>query len=476
MSCHSIVHVNGSLGNASFIMSYPPLHEVANSSNPVVRNLERFVTYAAPEAHRRTFMKPFMRDNAEFCSACHKVHLDIPVNHYRWFRGFNDYDNWQASGVSGLGARSFYYPPKSSRCAGCHMPLVDSHDPGNIDGKIHSHRFPGANTAVPFVNQDAKQLQATESFLKSGFITVDIFAVTSVAQENQSARMVRRAASDSQQANTGFAVGEEAEQNTPAVIRNVGEIAAPADASGITLKPGETVKVDVVVRTRKIGHFFPGGTVDAFDVWLELEACDDAGKPIFWSGQVEQNGKGPVETGAHFYRSYQLDEAGNPINKRNAWQARSLLYARLIPPGAADVGHYLVKVPPHAKGRIHFTAKLNYRKFAWYYTQFSYAGEPKPNQSPKLLSAAFNSLDYGFDPHNIPSNVSGRVKGAIPDLPIETLAKAELALPVSEQAPVWSAVTKSAGAMPIQRASFARSGPRNSGMGGASPRRCAEKS
>ena len=117
-----------------------------------------------PEAHRRTFMKPFMRDNAEFCSACHKVHLDIPVNNYRWFRGFNDYDNWQASGVSGLGARSFYYPPKSSRCAGCHMPLVDSHDPGNIDGKIHSHRFPGANTAVPFVNQDVKQLRATETF------------------------------------------------------------------------------------------------------------------------------------------------------------------------------------------------------------------------------------------------------------------------------------------------------------------------
>ena len=60
-------------------------------------------------------MKPFMRqDSAEFCSSCHKVHLDQPVNHYRWLRGFNEYDNWQASGVSGQGARSFYYPPKSS--------------------------------------------------------------------------------------------------------------------------------------------------------------------------------------------------------------------------------------------------------------------------------------------------------------------------------------------------------------------------
>src|SRR5690349_23785830 len=41
---------------------------------------------------------------------------------------------------------------------------------------------------------------------------------------------------------------------------------------------------------------------------------------------------------------------GNPINKRNAWQARSLLYVRLIPPGAADVAHNLVKIPADAKG------------------------------------------------------------------------------------------------------------------------------
>ena len=58
--------------------------------------------------HRRTFMKPFMRDSsAEFCASCHKVHLDVPVNKYRWFRGFNEYDNWQASGISGQGRDRF---------------------------------------------------------------------------------------------------------------------------------------------------------------------------------------------------------------------------------------------------------------------------------------------------------------------------------------------------------------------------------
>ncbi len=442
MSCHSIVHVAGSVGNGDFTMSYPPLHEIASSTNPAMRDLEHFVTYAAPEAHRRTFMKPFMRDSAaEFCAACHKVHLDVPVNQYRWFRGFNEYDNWQASGVSGQGARSFYYPAKSSNCADCHMPLVNSHDPGNINGKVHSHRFPGANTAVPFANEDQAQLDVTEKFLKSGFITVDIFAVAPVTRRKTDTEMVRRGGG-APQANTSFAVGEEAEQTSTAVIRDVGAIAAPIDKSGITLQPGQTVRVDVVVRTRAIGHFFPGGTVDAFDVWLELKAEDDNGNCIFWSGSVEDNGKGPVEPGAHFYRSYQLDAVGNPINKRNAWQSRATLYAHLIPPGAADVAHYLVNVPANTTGQVHFTAKLNYRKFSWYYTHFSYAGEPKPGQPSLLLAADRNSLVYSFDPKNIPADVSGRIKGQIPDLPIITLAEAQVAIPTARQPPRWSMIAK----------------------------------
>ena len=197
--------------------------------------------------------------------------------------------------------------------------------------------------------------------------------------------MVRR--SDAPQANSSFAVGEEAEQSAPAIVREVGKLSAPVGAAGTCLEPGSTARVDVVVRTRKIGHFFPGGTVDAFDTWLEMQAKDDDGRVLFWSGMVEDGGKGPVEPGAHFYRSYQLDAAGNPINKRNAWQARSLLYVRLIPPGAADVVHYRVHIPKDAKGPIHLTAKLNYRKFSWYYTQFSYAGVAPTGAGPVAADA-----------------------------------------------------------------------------------------
>src|SRR5271166_4563242 len=206
MMCHSIADVKSTMGQGDFYLEYPRMHELAASQNPVERALHDFLIRLNPEPHRRVFLKPFMKtQTAEFCSTCHKVHLDVPVNHYRWLRGFNEYDNWQASGVSGQGARSFYYPPKPQQCADCHMPMESSKDAGNINGSVHSHRFPAANTALPTANEDAPQLKLTEGFLKSGALTVDIFALSPAQAPVKSG-----AASQSELATT-FAVGEEAE-------------------------------------------------------------------------------------------------------------------------------------------------------------------------------------------------------------------------------------------------------------------------
>ena len=176
--CHSIA-VDSSMGQGGYTIEYPPLYQLSTSENPIIEAFHDFIVHLNPEAHRRNFLKPALRDQtAEFCSSCHKVHLDEPVNNYRWIRGFNDYDNWQASGVSGQGARSFYYPATPQTCTDCHMPLLPSDDFGNRDGFVHSHRFPAANTALPIANRDQDQLDATIDFLQNDIVSIDIFAVS----------------------------------------------------------------------------------------------------------------------------------------------------------------------------------------------------------------------------------------------------------------------------------------------------------
>ena len=436
--CHSIVHVKDTMGQGGYVLEYPEMHRLVASGRPLLQKMHDYMVRLDPGPHKATMLKPFHRTSrAEFCSSCHKVHLDVPVNNYRWFRGFNEYDAWQQSGVSGQGARAFYYPEKSKDCGDCHMPLVKSSDQGNVNGYVHSHRFPAANTAVPTANQDHEQLRATQEFLTAGILSVDIFAA-SVARpvERPEPEALPEAADQESEPRAMTMFPDLGESDGPAGGTTRGRpgkearpvVVAPIDRAAPFMRPGGTYRIDVVARTRNIGHFFPGGTVDAFDTWLELKAEDADGRTIYWNGFVEDDGHGPVDAGAHFYRSVPVDAHGNVINKRNAWAARAMVYARLIPPGAADVGRFRVSIPKDARGPITFTARMNYRKFSWWNTQFSFAGVRDPAVPQFALSPDYDDGPFIFTGDT--SGVSGVLK-EVPVLPITVIAEDRVTLPLA---------------------------------------------
>ena len=421
-ACHMISEIRSTMGQGDYEITVPPLHGLATADNKVMNAVHDLLVRVDPEPHRRTFIKPFFRGefSAEFCSSCHKVHLDVPVNSYRWIRGFNEYDNWQASGISGYGARSFYYPPESKNCTDCHMPQVPSEDAANKKGLIRSHRFAAANTALPVAYQDEEQLRHVIEFLQARQVTVDIFAM-SEARPAAEVEEEGGLAQEGPALATTFAVGEESGMAVGTGGGTSGpaeKVFAPIDRIPATVHRGDSTRVDVVVRTRNVGHFFPGGTVDAYDCWLELQAVDDQGKIVFWSGMADEDS--PVEPGAHFYRSQMIDASGNPINKRNAWSARAVVYVRLIPPGAADTVHFRLNVPEDAGDAITLTAKLNYRKFSWYNTHFSYAGVPDPAQQGATVTKDYDDRQFVFTGST--AKVSGKVK-SIPKLPIVKMSE-----------------------------------------------------
>src|ERR1700736_1269379 len=302
------------------------------------------------------------------------------------------------------------------------MPVTRSADSGNVNGFVHSHRFPGANTALPTANQDAEQLKVTGDFLKDKILSVDIFALSPAQAE------LKPGPASQSELSTTFAVGEEAEAKiTPAAPTELVPVTAPLGRVQPVVRRGDSVRVDVVVRTRKIGHFFPGGTVDAYDTWLELKGTDDTGQTIFWSGMVEDDGKGPVEKGAHFYKSLQVDAHGNRINKRNAWDTRAVVFVHLTPPGAADTVHYRLHVPENAGGKITLHARLCYRKFAWWNTQFSFSGIPDERQPGSQVTPDFDDRKFVF---TAPLKGVSAKEEKIPDLPVVTLAQDEVTLQV----------------------------------------------
>jgi len=336
--CHGMVEINtgGAIGNGDYVMDEPIHYPFAYSKNPILKFINSALIKSKPNFHKRMFLKEFHK-TSEFCSTCHKVHLPIEVTKYKEFlRGQNHYDAFLLSGVSGVGIRSFYYPPKAQEnCNNCHMPPKESKDFGakNIDdsGKlqVHNHTFLGANTAVAWFNKFDKTIEAHKKFLK-GVMRVDIFGVKE-----------------------GGGVS--------------GKLHAPLRPQVPTLQPGKAYLLETVIRTVKMGHLFTQGTVDSNEVWMEV-TIRSGDRVIGRSGAMDKDKE--VDRWSHFVNAFVIDRKGNRIARRNAQDIFVALYNHQIPPGAGQVVHYSLNVPSDVTEPIHVELKLNYRKFDKEYMDF----------------------------------------------------------------------------------------------------------
>jgi tetratricopeptide (TPR) repeat protein len=83
-------------------------------------------------------------------------------------------------------------------------------------------------------------------------------------------------------------------------------------------------------------------------------------------------------------------------------------------------------IPENSTSKITLHARLLYRKFSWWNTQFSFAGAPEPGQAENVTSD-FDDRKFTFNASL--SGVSAKHEH-IPDVPIVTVAEDEVVLPV----------------------------------------------
>ncbi len=365
--CHSVDQVHPALANGSFRLAPAAALPNAGTTDPELRAQGNAEMMADPELIQRhkSRRRSYFHKLSQFCATCHKQSLITPVNNYKWFRGFDEYDGWQNSGISGGSVRSFYYPDKPLQCQDCHMADVPSNDAGNDDGYVASHRFLGSNTALSARHGYTAQLEATAKFLQDDQVTVDIFALEVADGSDQ--------------------------------MRHV----APLDAHAVEVAPGTEVAVELVVRTRGVGHQFTGGTTDSNMSWLEVTVLDGAGEPVLISGGMREDRF--VDEAAHFYRGVFLDEAGQEIDKRNGWDRRTPVYVRFIPPGAADTVHYRFTIPDGVAGPLTLRARLNYRKHKQSYNRWAMGATPAAIQPDGTVSTpAVDTRTWDYDDALVP--------------------------------------------------------------------------
>ncbi|MGA7992201.1 MAG: multiheme c-type cytochrome [Thermoanaerobaculia bacterium] len=357
MACHSIAEVKDLRGNGGYVIEESKQYPFAFANNEVLKEVNKLLIRMEPSLHRRTFMKPFMR-TPEFCSTCHKVGLLPPMNEYRWLRGQNHYDSWFDSGVSGNAVRSFYDPPKAKACRDCHLPLLDSREFGSVAGKVHDHLFPAANTALPAIRGDKETIEDIRKKALVGSLSIDLFA-----------------------------------------LKRGGEV-LPLGPPLPSVRPGETVDVEVVVRTRTVGHPYTNGTADSNETWVEFHA-DDGPRSVMVSGTLDAAGR--LDPAADKLSQLVIAHDGSPMDRRQPQDIHVPLFNNFIPPGAARTVHYRFTVPAKTTGSIRLSAAVNYRKFSRDYSIFV-GGKDAPELPTTRIST---------DSVTLP--VLGNPNGASPD-------------------------------------------------------------
>jgi hypothetical protein len=305
--CHGIVSVRAD-GNGSY--------ELTSAAIPIPRDGDD----ESLRAHKAR-MAPAPLRTAQMCGGCHRSFLSSETGNRAHLVGQDELGAWQRSVYAGsLGAR-IDEPIDAAECRTCHMPLEDAPlgDAATKAGKIRSHRFAGANTWLAAMHGDEPQGEAERARLR-GAASIDV----------------------------AVAVGADGVRTMP--------------ADGAPVVNGKAILFDVVVRNEHVGHRFPGGVLDAQDVWIEMVVRDARGKPIAEAGTShEASGEDPT---AHRLRAVQGDDNGTPLRLRETDRFRTPVFNHTIAPRDAEVVRYRFDVPASLDARrlpLGVTARLRHR-------------------------------------------------------------------------------------------------------------------
>jgi Flp pilus assembly protein TadD len=326
-TCHSIQKVDAR-GTGSYVMAQPAVLVDANDK-PIYGEVSDREILAHLDRHSKAVMKDFYR-TSDFCAACHKAALPRILNNYKWQRAIFLSDEWQQSSFAKQSPLPFYVKDQVSTCQTCHMKseAITLQDYGAEDGKLKSHRWLGANTALSKYYGYDEQMEKTVAFLRTGVFNVDIFGIE----------------------------------------RNGDKIAAPLGNVPFEVAAGDDLVVSVVVQNKGIAHNHVPEQRDFYESWVEFQVKDSAGKTIMDSGAIGQDGE--LDSGAHSFTNRLVNTSGVLNDLHQVWDTRIIAFNNTIISGRSQIVRFGFKLPAGVAGPITLTAKVNYRRFNQRFIEF----------------------------------------------------------------------------------------------------------
>lgn len=332
IACHSIQSATGR-GIGGYVMGEPALLVKEDGTQLLAGVTDQQILDDIP-SHRRAMMRPLLK-SADFCAACHKSQVPRELNDYKFLRAFSVGDEYQMSSFSKESPHPYYVRDKET-CNSCHMkreaaPLFDV---SAKLGKLASHRWAAANTAIPVFYKWPEQLDAVNKVLETDAVGIDIFSIRRKSPGTGSEDFI-----------------------------------APLNRGSFSLSANDRITAEVVITNKNIGHSFPPELRDFYEAFVEFTVQDDQGKVLYQSGFIKPNGY--LDESAHNYKTYLVKLDGSFNDKHHIWRTRGVAQNNQIQSGRSDVARYQFRVPAEASGTLHLKARVQYRRFTRVFSDYA---------------------------------------------------------------------------------------------------------
>jgi hypothetical protein len=304
LSCHSVEHASRD-GNASYHLTTDRVPLPVDGDDESLR------------AHKaRVGLSPLR--SVELCASCHRTFLGELTGHGQHMPGADDYGAWLASAYAGSELDRVDREVARAECRDCHMKRepAPQGDVAAKGGTVSSHRFLGAHTWLAAMRKDEASLELARANLRGA-----------------------------------------ASINVAGVRHADGRLSAPAATASVA--PGEAIDIEVVLRNERVGHRFPGGTLDMHDVWVEVVVRDARGEVVAESGVGHT--RDADDPNAHRLRAVVVDDNGKPVLARRVEAFRAVAYDNTLAPRASVVIPYDLTVPAEVALPLAVTARLLHR-------------------------------------------------------------------------------------------------------------------
>jgi Tfp pilus assembly protein PilF len=334
MVCHSI-EKGDTRGTGSYVMGVPAVL-VDEDGKPITRKVSDGEILAHLDRHSKAVMKDLYR-TSQFCASCHKEALPRTLNDYKWQRAIFLYDEWQNSSFAKQSPLPFYVKESVSTCQTCHMQRenLKLSDSGAKKNQLASHRWLGANTAIPKIYGFDEQATRIVQFLQNNVFNVDIFAI-------------------------------EHGERTDGTSTNL--INAPLGLTSFSVAPGETLTADIIIQNKGIAHSHVPEQRDMYESWVEFTVKDAAGKILHQSGFIKPGGD--LDERAHSFTNRLVNIGGGLNELHQVWTNRVVAYNNTIQSGRSQLVRYSFIMPVAAAGPITITAVVKYRRFDQHFIDF----------------------------------------------------------------------------------------------------------